>query len=86
MKTIKTFLSVILLSFSGLLHAAQVNINTADAVTLSSELSGVGHSKAEAIVSYREQHGPYQSVEELTNVKGIGAATIDKNKSKIILE
>ena len=86
MKTIKTILSIILLSFSGLLYAAQVNINTADAETLSSELSGVGQSKAEAIVSYRQQHGPYSSVEELTNVKGIGTATVDKNKSKIILE
>ena len=74
------------MSFSSLLYAAQVNINKADAETLSSELSGVGQSKAEAIVSYREQHGPYKSVEELTNVKGIGTATIDKNRSKIILE
>ena len=86
MKTIKLFLSVILLSFSSLLCAAQVNINTADAETLSSELFGVGQSKAEAIVNYREQHGPYKDVEELTNVKGIGSATIDKNRSKIILE
>ena len=86
MKTINLILSVILLSFSSLLYAAQVNVNTADAETLSSELSGVGQSKAEAIVSYREQHGPYKNVEELTNVKGIGTATIDKNKSKIILE
>jgi competence protein ComEA len=86
MKTIKLILSVILLSFSSLLYAAQVNVNTADAETLSSELSGVGQSKAEAIVSYREQHGPYKNVEELTNVKGIGTATIDKNRSKIILE
>jgi competence protein ComEA len=86
MKTIKLILSVILLSFSSLLYAAQVNVNTADAETLSSELSGVGQNKAEAIVSYREQHGPYKNVEELTNVKGIGTATIDKNRSKIILE
>lgn len=86
MKTINTILSILLLSFSSLLYAAQVNINKADAETLSSELSGVGQNKAEAIVSYREQHGPYNSVEELTNVKGIGAATVDKNRSKIILE
>ena len=86
MKTIKLVISAILFSFSSLLYAAQVNVNTADAETLSSELSGVGQSKAEAIVSYREQHGPYKSVEELTNVKGIGTATIDKNRSNIILE
>ena len=75
-----------LLTASTLVLAGPVNINTADAETLSSELSGVGQNKAEAIVSYREQHGPYKNVEELTNVKGIGTATIDKNRSKIILE
>ena len=86
MKKIKSFIFIVLFSFSSLLYAAQVNINTADADTLSSELSGVGLSKAEAIVAYREQHGPYKQVEDLTNVKGIGIATIEKNKTKITLE
>ena len=86
MKSIQSFLFIILFSFSSLLYAVQVNINTADAETLSSELSGVGQSKAEAIVAYREQHGPYKNIEDLVNVKGIGTATIDKNKSKITLE
>ena len=49
MKKFKTFLFIVLFSFSSLLYAAQVNINTADADTLSSELSGIGQSKAEAI-------------------------------------
>ena len=86
MKSIQSFLFIILFSFSSLLYAVQVNINSADAETLSSELSGVGQSKAEAIVTYREQHGPYKNIEDLVNVKGIGTATIDKNKSKITLE
>jgi competence protein ComEA len=86
MKILYTLLTLVLISFSSLLYAAQVNINTADADTLSSELSGIGQSKAEAIVSYREQHGPYKNIEELANVKGIGGSTIDKNKSKIIVE
>jgi len=86
MKKIKSFLFIVLFSFSSLLYAAQVNINTADADTLSSELSGIGQSKAEAIVAYREQHGPYKQVEDLTNVKGIGIATIEKNKTKMTLE
>jgi competence protein ComEA len=86
MKKIKSILFIVLFSFSSLLYAAQVNINTADANTLSSELSGIGQSKAEAIVAYREQHGPYKQVEDLTNVKGIGLATIEKNKTKITLE
>ena len=86
MKKIKSFIFIVLFSFSSLLFAAQVNINTADADTLSSELSGVGLSKAEAIVAYREQHGPYKQLEDLTKVKGIGTATIEKNKTKITLE
>ena len=86
MKTLKSFFFIVLFSFSSLLYAAQVNINTADAETLSSELSGIGQSKAEAIVAYREQHGPYRQIEDLTNVKGIGMATIDKNKSRMKLE
>jgi len=86
MKMIKSFLFILLISCSNLLYAAQVNINTADADTLSNELSGVGQSKAEAIVAYRDQHGLYKQIEELANVKGIGTATIEKNKSKLIIE
>jgi competence protein ComEA len=86
MKKIKSFLFIVLFSFSSLLYAAQVNVNTADADTLSNELSGIGQSKAEAIVAYRDQHGPYKQLEDLANVKGIGLSTIEKNKSKMILE
>ena len=86
MKKIKSLLFIVLFSFSSLLYAAQVNINTADANTLSSELSGIGQSKAEAIVAYREQHGPYKQIEDLANVKGIGISTIEKNKAKMSLE
>ena len=86
MKKIKSLLFIVLFSFSSLLYAAQVNINTADADTLSNELSGIGQSKAEAIVAYRDQHGPYKQLEDLANVKGIGLSTIEKNKSKMIFE
>jgi competence protein ComEA len=86
MKKIKSLLFIVLISFSNLLYAAQVNINSADADTLSNELSGIGQSKAEAIVAYREQHGPYKLIEDLANVKGIGISTIEKNKSKMVLE
>lgn len=86
MKKIKSFLFIVLFSFSSLLYAAQVNINTADADTLSSELSGIGQSKAEAIVAYRKQHGPYKQIEDLTNVKGIGMSTIEKNQQIMSIE
>jgi len=78
-----SMLLLVLLSFSA---SAAVNINTADAVSLQSELKGIGLKKAEAIVAYREAHGNFQSVEDLANVKGIGMKTIEQNRDNIILE
>ena len=63
-----------------------VNINTADAQTLAAGLKGVGHSRAEEIVRYREAYGPFASADELTEVKGIGKSTLDKNRKLITLE
>jgi len=63
--------------------ATPVDINTADAQTISEELDGVGLTKAEAIVEYREKHGPFQSVEDLSLVKGIGEKTVEMNRENI---
>lgn len=60
-----------------------VNLNTADAATLQRELAGVGATKAQAIVAYREEHGNFASVDELLEVKGIGEATLEKNRDKL---
>ena len=60
-----------------------INVNTADVTTLASELTGVGEKKAEAIVAYREAHGPFKDADQLLAVKGIGQATIDKNRDRI---
>lgn len=49
-----------------------VNVNTADAEVLA-ELPGIGPAKAAAIIAYREEHGPFASLEELDEVKGISA-------------
>jgi competence protein ComEA len=65
--------------------AAPVNINTADAQTIADSLKGIGLKKAEAIVKYRTEKGPFKAVEELTNVNGIGEKTIEKNKADIQL-
>lgn len=64
----------------------QVNINEADASTLADVLQGVGQSRARAIVEYREQNGPFDSLEELSEVKGIGEATVNLNRERIVLE
>ena len=66
--------------------ADPVNINTADAETISAELQGVGMSKAQAIVEYRKNHGPFKSFEDLTLVKGIGARTVEINRANIHFE
>jgi competence protein ComEA len=63
-----------------------VNINEADAETLASTLNGIGLSKANAIVAYREANGPFYSAEELSAVRGIGMTTIEKNAGRIIVD
>lgn len=62
-----------------------VNINTAQADELATLLSGVGLKKAQAIVKYRDENGPFQRVEDLAQVKGIGDSLVDKNRTRIQL-
>ncbi|WP_374088422.1 ComEA family DNA-binding protein [Methylomicrobium lacus] len=66
--------------------SAPVNINKADAKTISDSLTNIGLKKAEAIVKYRTEKGAFKTVEELTNVTGIGEKTIEKNKKDILLQ
>ncbi|PCR95183.1 ComEA family DNA-binding protein [Pseudomonas allokribbensis] len=61
----------------------KVDLNGADAATLQKELAGVGEAKAKAIVAYRETNGPFASVDELLEVKGIGKAILDRNRDKL---
>lgn len=62
-----------------------VNINTANAAELAESLDGVGQSKAELIVKYRQMHGAFKHADELVNVRGIGLSTVDKNRANITL-
>ena len=70
----------------GTLYADPVNINHATAQEIANNLQGVGIKKAQAIVQYREKIGGFQSHKQLLNVKGIGAATLEKNQGNILLE
>lgn len=61
----------------------KVNVNTADVATLARVLHNVGQAKAEAIVAYRDENGPFKSAEQLAMVKGIGMRTVEQNVDRI---
>jgi len=65
--------------------AQKVNINTADANAIHNALVNIGASKAAAIVAWRKQHGAFHSADELTQVKGIGLKTVEKNRPYIVV-
>ena len=83
MKKLFTAVITSLVLFSQSLFA--VNINTADAKSLAEELNGIGVKKAQAIVDYRTEHGDFKTIESLTEVKGIGLKTVEKNRDSIEL-
>jgi competence protein ComEA len=78
------FLTTVLL-FSTSAFAEKVNINTASAEQIASAMTGIGESKARAIVEYRTSHGKFKSIAALENVDGIGEKTVAKNKDKLAL-
>jgi competence protein ComEA len=65
--------------------ADKVDVNTADAATIDRVLLNIGPSKAEAIVAHRTANGPYRSLEQLAQVKGIGLKTVERNRDRIEL-
>jgi competence protein ComEA len=66
--------------------AKEVNINSASAPEIAKAVKGIGKAKAEAILEYRKTHGPFKSVDELVNVKGIGKVIVQKNKEQLVVK
>lgn len=64
----------------------KVSLNTADATSLQLRLSGIGSTKAEAIVAYREANGPFKAVDELLEIKGIGSALLERNRAILTVD
>ncbi len=84
----KLALFALALSFgaSSMLWAATpVDINHANASKIAKSLDGIGKTRAQAIVDFREANGPFKKVDDLSHVKGVGKATIERNRSAILL-
>lgn len=79
-------LAMLLLLASVGVFAGPVDINSADANTLAAELKGIGASRAEAIVAYRESNGPFRQVEDLLKVKGVGEKTLEMNRALLLIK
>lgn len=60
----------------------KININSATAAELDS-LSGIGPTKAQAIIDYRNQNGPFRTIDDLLNVPGIGPKTLETIRDQI---
>lgn len=85
MKIIK--IAALLLATLGFISTASaLNINTADAPTLSAELKGIGMTKAEAIVNFRTEHGPFSEPNDLIAVPGIGPKIVEMIQDQITFE
>ncbi|PFR35931.1 helix-hairpin-helix domain-containing protein [Bacillus cereus] len=62
----------------------KIRINTAVKEQLE-KITGIGSRKAESILKYREEHGPFQKIEDLLEIDGIGAKSLEKIKGQIII-
>ena len=74
------FLSMLLCATVSAQPPVLVDINNADVTTLVKHIKGIGVKKAEAIVKYRDEHGPFKSVEDMTMVSGVGQKIIEMNR------
>ncbi len=81
----KATLIFMLLALPVIASAEVVNINKADAQTLASELKGIGASKAEAIIKFRQEHGSFTSLDQLTLVPGVGDKLLSRLRPMLSL-
>ena len=82
----KTLFAALVCLAVGRARADVVDVNAADAVSIATNVTGIGPAKAEAIVAYREANGPFESVDDLLLVKGIGSTTLDNIRDKLTVD
>ena len=85
METIRKLALIVLFALPAISFANElVNINTADKEMLM-QINGIGEKRAQAIIEYRKANGKFKSVQELTEIKGIGQSLLDKNKDVLTI-
>ena len=89
-KKIIAFMATVLFSISAMSAEQQdvepVNVNQASYQELDQGLLGVGPRIAMEIVKHRDQHGPYQSIDDLDRVKFVGSTILEKNRGRIVFD
>ncbi len=84
MNSIRTLFAAAIIAAALGAHAqAPVNINTAGAEALAEAIKGVGLKRAEAIVAYRDKHGPFATVDDLAKVQGIGERILEGSRGNL---
>ena len=62
-----------------------VNINTADKEVLMT-IKGIGEKRAEAIIAYREKNGPFKTIDQLAEIRGVGQMFVDNNRDLLVVK
>lgn len=84
-KLITAIFTVSILLGANIAGAEIVNINKADAAALAENLDGIGPVKSKAIVNYRRKNGKFKSLDDLTNVDGVGEELVKTNRKNMSL-
>jgi len=86
MEWLKKCILVLFLILPAMLYAGEsVNINTANKEMLMS-IKGLGERRAEAIIQYRDKHGPFTTIDQLAEIRGIGQSLIDANRDILVVK
>ncbi len=67
-----------------IINSTKINLNSAKLDALEHAFKGIGLKRAEAIIQYREAHGPFKSVQDLAQVKGIGSSFVKRHEEELI--
>ena len=81
---LRALMGALLLCFSLVVSADLLDINTADADVIAETMVGIGPAKALEIVRYRDEHGPFLTLDQLSQVKGVGIKTVEQNRDKVV--